>query len=498
MAILGSSVPRLFTEPLRELTPETSYGFRVIEFARDVLKTPLDPWQEFVVIHGGELLEDGITPRFRQLLVCVPRQQGKTHLLTVLSLFWLFVEKLPLILGTSNKLESAKEAWSKAVQMAQDTPELDRFVDAVLRGNNDVHMRTDWGSKYKIAAANRGGGRGLSIDRLIIDEVREQRDWLAYNAAIPAMNARPQAQAWFISNMGDDASVVLNSLREDALAGLDQRLGLIEWSAEPGSDIEDPDAWAAAMPNLGGPRNDISAIEGMARRAKVNGGTEEASFRTEMLCERVRALDAAVDPRAWLDATTDITLDAAARNRVSLCLDLSPDAQHATLCAAVEVDGLVHVEIVEAWEGWETAKQLRTELPVIVARIKPRTLGWFPYGPGAVLLADLGKSRHLPSTVKVEEIRGQVSAVCMGFAEAVKSGTIRHPADQLLDAHVLQAERLRSGDQWKFSRKGQGHCDAAYAAAGACHLARTVQAPKSTRVIVSSEVRAYMASSGAI
>src|SRR5689334_19115868 len=93
----GSVTPRLWTRPLRPLTPGTSYGFAVIDFARDVLGTPLDPWQQWVVIHAGELLEDG-RPRFRTVLLLVARQQGKTTLLKVLSLFWLYVECHPLIL----------------------------------------------------------------------------------------------------------------------------------------------------------------------------------------------------------------------------------------------------------------------------------------------------------------------------------------------------------------------------------------------------------------
>src|SRR3954463_6298283 len=87
--ILGRIEPRVFTPPMRELTPETSYGFDVIAFARDVLNRPLDPWQEFVVIHACELLEDG-RPRFRKVLVIVSRQQGKTELGVVLTLYWLF------------------------------------------------------------------------------------------------------------------------------------------------------------------------------------------------------------------------------------------------------------------------------------------------------------------------------------------------------------------------------------------------------------------------
>jgi phage terminase large subunit-like protein len=49
-----------------------------------VLRQPLDPWQQWVAIHIGELQPDG-RPRFRQALIIVARQNGKTHLCKVLA-----------------------------------------------------------------------------------------------------------------------------------------------------------------------------------------------------------------------------------------------------------------------------------------------------------------------------------------------------------------------------------------------------------------------------
>src|SRR6266508_4474084 len=120
---LGRTEPRLFTPPLRRLTRSTSYGFAVDDFARDTLRMPLDPWQRWAVIHGGEVLPDG-RPRFRTLLVLVARQAGKTHLLMTLALFWLFVERWPMTLGTSTLLEYAREAWDGARTLACEVEEL--------------------------------------------------------------------------------------------------------------------------------------------------------------------------------------------------------------------------------------------------------------------------------------------------------------------------------------------------------------------------------------
>ena len=87
----GKETPRLFTKPLRELTPETSLGFEVIDLARVILGLELFPWQKWLLIHALELNEDG-TYRFRKLCILVGRQNSKTTLLTVLCLYWLYVD----------------------------------------------------------------------------------------------------------------------------------------------------------------------------------------------------------------------------------------------------------------------------------------------------------------------------------------------------------------------------------------------------------------------
>lgn len=484
--VRGRVEPRLWTPPLRDLTPATSFGFDVIEFARDVLRAPLDPWQEWLAIHAGELLDDG-RPRFRKVLSLAARQNGKTHLPVILSLFWQFVEGVPMVLGTSTKLDYAKESWSKAVRLAEGCTDLDGLRPKRWKRetNGETESWTSEGARYKIAASNAEGGRSLTVHRLILDELRQHHDYSAWDAAVPAGNAVRDFQAWALSNAGDDRSVVLNDLRESALGFLDAgtgdyRLGIFEWSADDDADPEDPAALAQANPNLG-TRLDPEALLGDAARAVAKGGQALTGFKTESMCIRVKMLDPAIDPGAWRRCL-DVGDLSGLRNRVALALDVAPDGLHATLtAAAVLADGRVRVEPVKAWEGPAASARLRRELPGLVARVRPQVVGWFPTGPAAALAADLGKREGRrdwpPPGVTVSEVRGDVAAVCMGFAELVTAGQVAHSDDPLLNAHVGGAERLKRGDVWVFSRKGEGHVDAVYAAAAAAHLARTMPPP---------------------
>lgn len=445
---------------------------------------PLDPWERWAVIHLGELLSDG-RPRFRVVLILVARQNGKTYLAKVLSLYWMFIEQVPLVLGTSTNRDYAKAVWRELCDFVQDNAILAAELGPkpVWSAAGSEELVTAAGAKYKIAATNRRAGRSLTVHRLMLDELREHPHWHAWNAATNAMNAVPDAQAIAISNQGDDTSVVLDSLHTSAMEFIetgvgDPRLGLFEWSAPRGADPTDLGALAAANPNLGY-RIDPDALIGAGMRAKAAGGAELAGFRTEVMCQRVHLLDPAIDPDAWELRGTDRPVDLAGhRRRVALCVDVALDGSHATLAAAAVLDDRrVHLEIVAAWDGFGCTKALRDDLPGLVARLRPRVIGWFPAGPAAAVAADLADRGHRgwpPRRVAVEEIKGDVAPVCMGFAEAVTAGDVVHPDDPMLNQHVGSAQRLWRGDVWVFGRKGASPIDGAYSAAGAVHLARTL------------------------
>jgi hypothetical protein len=430
------------------------------------------------------------------VLVLVARQAGKTTLLRVLSLFWLFVERQRLILGTSTNRDYARLSWLEAVEQATGNEWLAAEVarNGVRKSNGDEELRTVDGCRYRIAASNRRGGRSLTIRRLILDELREHATWDAWNASTNAMNAVPAGQAWAITNQGDDTSVVLDALREPAVAALEQPaaadpdaddLGLFEWSAPDGSSPVDLAALAQANPNLGRGRTTARALLGAGRRALRAGGDELAGYRTEVMCMRVHRRNPALDPDRWAAAGTDTPVSLAEhRRRVALCLDLALDGSHATVVACAVLDGVAHVEVVASWDSTEqrsAAAAVRAELPALVGRIRPRVVGWYPKGPAAAIAAALasrrGRDRWPPRGVDVVEIGEELPAVCMGMAELLVADQVRQPRDRVLDQHTEQAERHAVGDRWVFVRRGSRPIDGAYALAGAVHLARTIPAP---------------------
>jgi hypothetical protein len=435
--------------------------------------TPLLPWQRWAAIHALETVPGGAF-RFRVVLVLVSRQNGKSHLGRAVTLWRMYIENARLILGVAQDVSLAREQWQMCIDAINDSPDLRAELEAVRRVNGDEQFRLASGSRYKIAASNRSAGRGLSIDQLNIDELREQRNWDAWSALSKTTMARRNSQIWCMSNAGDDESVVLNQLRDAALARRDPGIGIFEWSAPDGCELDDPKAWAQANPALG-----LTVSEAAIRSAMATDPPNV--FRTEVLCQRVDQLDGAIDLAAWKACADPAGTMEGLRDRIVLCFDVAPDGAHATLAAAAQLDdGRARTEIVRAWKTTDAA---RAELPELIDRIRPQAVVWYPTGPAAAFAPMLRPDPRLHSRAQYTELTGmKVAEACQGLADLAIARRVVHNADPLLDSHVSAAQKTPSGDGWRFTRKGEGHVDAAYAAAGAVYVALTMPVVQRARI----------------
>jgi len=470
--LIGRTQPRLFTPPLRPLSARTSRGYEVVAFA-EMIGEPLFPWQQWLVKHALELNPDG-TYRFRTVLVLVARQSGKSKVKRLVSLWRLYLGGGRTVLGTAQDVALAREQMNLAKASIHNCADLRDEWGGERNVNGDemfwlqppgVPAGTPREAlpRYLIRATNRQAGRGLSVDELNIDELREQRDWLAWSALSKTTMAQPNAQIWALSNAGDDESVVLNQLRDAALAGRDPSIGLFEWSAPDGCELDDPRAWQQANPGLG----HVISVE--AIRSALGTDPPEV-FRTEVLCQRVDHLDAAVDASAWKACADAQGSLRGQKDRIAACFDVAPDGAHATLAAAAVLgDGRVRVQVIKAWRSTDDA---RFQLAGVLDELAPVQFAWYPSGPAAALAPIL---RARPNSLELTGAK--VGEACQGLADLATSRQVVQPGDPLLDAHIAGAAKLHTGDGWRFTRRGAGHCDAAYAAAGAAYLAQTMPAP---------------------
>ena len=372
----GSTEPRIFTPPLRKLTPETSLGFAVIEFAMDVLDVRLLPAQEWLFIHALEIIGDFDTGwyfRFRTVLVLMARQQGKTMMSEILALFFLYALGVQLIIGTSTNLDAAEEVWDGVVDIAETNEELAEEIEDIKRSSGRKTITLSGRRRYRIAAANRKGARGKSGDLILLDELREHQDFSAWSAVTKTTMARPNAIVWCMSNAGDGSSVVLRNLRMKAHKKLgdpdginrdagntmiqyeeledfdDDTLGLFEWSAHPDAVITDRDEWALANPSLG---YGFVTERSLASACATDPPDE---FKTECLCQWVTTTVTPPFPVDSWDAGKDENSTIAKDSPLWWGVDVSSDRAHASIAVCgMRPDGAWHVELVEyrSGTGW--------------------------------------------------------------------------------------------------------------------------------------------------
>lgn len=366
----GITEPRLATPPLRPLTSETSLGFEVIEFALVVLGVVLYPWQRALLIRALELNADG-TYRFRRVIVLVARQQGKTTLASVLAAWWLFVDSArhpdrvpPLkfkVVGVAQNLDIAREPWAVVKLWCDPKPDTEEEAELAIADLQDATARvSDTNGKEAIIARSRAhyeiraakNARGKPAARVLMDEMREQADWRAWNAVSQTAKSFFNGMLIGFSNAGDASAVVLRKQRDAALAdlkewksyvgagiqsaeefanGRDTSLGLFEWSAEDGCAKDDVEAILQANPSIG-----YSSMTVASALADIRGMTD-AGYRTEVLCQFVTAMvDSYIDVNDWTDMQVAIAAVKIPKGaRTVWGIDTSADRKKTWISAAV-------------------------------------------------------------------------------------------------------------------------------------------------------------------
>ena len=450
--LVGRETPRIYTPPLRELTPETSYGFSVIEFARDVLHVELFPWQRWFCVHALEANEDGGF-RFRRVVLLVGRQNGKSTVAQVIVLWALFVLGVGLVLGTAQDLDTSEETWEGAVSLVEESDELRPMLDKVVRVNGKKELRVDGGHRYKVAAATRRGGRGKTGDVVLMDELREHLNWEAWGAVTKTTNARPNALILCMSNAGDSFSVVLRHLRymahmalgdpdgwcaatgdvgdhdeDEDEAGEDTTLGIFEWSAPPNCSKWDREGWRMANPSMGHTITERVIASDAAT-------DDERIFRTEDLCQWVETIREEPFPEGAWDAGTDPDSRVAEGSELAWGIDVSGDRTHTSIAVAGwRPDGRPHVEVVAYRAGmtWPIT-WLADRAPRYGNRIR---LAWQGRGTPVSSMAD--ELSEIPG-VEPHEVEGRdLAAWCGRMWDGVSACLPESDSDALPLAHVPQ------------------------------------------------------------
>jgi len=308
----------------------------------------------------------------------------------------------------------------------------------------------------------------MGVDELVLDEIREHKDYTAWSAASKTVNGRPRPQRLLLSNAGEDDSKVLNDFREKYLEGGDLRSGIMEWSAGHCQELNCRICWSQANPAM----NRTYPEEQIESDLKTD---PPAIFRTEVLCQRVPSLTSWIDKEAWNALGDPAGSMLPYRGKVTAGIDVSEDG-HVTMGIAMRLPD--ETERLAIAGHWETTEAARTALPELIKKIRPRAIGLAPGPAVAVVSSAIKKSRPTPKILTTGELAESAS----GLVDKVKSRQVLHPEDALLTSQALAAQKKAAGDSFRFDRT-DGNVDAISAVAIAAWNARNIPVKRNLEVI---------------
>jgi hypothetical protein len=423
-------------------------GGRVGEIAA-MLGTPLMPWQQHVADVALEVDPASGRLVYREVVLTVPRQSGKTTLmLAVMVHRALGFGRRQRIIYTAQSRLKARQKWEdEHVVVLEASPLRSLFTVRRQIGQEAIRWRN--GSLHGLEAPSDDAAHGDVLDLGAIDEAFAQEDGRVEQGMKPAMITRTSPQLWIFSTAGTHKSVYLREKVEAgrlaAEAGINSGVGYFEWSALADADPGDPATWYGCMPALGrtareeAVRADFQSMKlSEFRRAYLNQWPDEAP--DEWMVIGRDAWTALADPRS----------DVAPGAKVAFAADITPDRTAGSVAVAGRrADGLLHVQTaVDAKSG---TSWMAPELIRLAGQYQPCAVVVDGAGEAGSLIAPL----EAAGVEVVKPTLREATQACGQFYEMVTdSRALRHHDEPVLNAALAGARQRAISDAWLWARKG--------------------------------------------
>ena len=441
----GVQTPRIHSK----LNDLPSKGQEMIDFA-DQVGIQLMDWQKFVAIHAHKVKEDDRWAT-NEVGLLLSRQNGKSTFMMLRILTGMFVWGEGLQLASAHRLTTSLETFRQIVALIEEHPALDKEVKKIRWQHGAEEIELFGNRRFVVKAAN-NAARGLSKPETIhMDELREYKDEDAWSSMRYSMMSAKNPQVWVYSSAGDQHSVILNKLRERALASAttNDPIGWFEWSAEPDAPILLPSgeinwsAFAQANPSLG------ITIHPDNIKAAINDPPD--IVKTELLTMWVDTINSAIDPQKWSMCQIDaIPLDP--EQPTWLGLDLSPDRKFGALVAAQRLSGeRFYVQLLHTWSNDYSLNDLAVanDIAPYVRKYNTQTVAFSKRTSMAVA------SRLSSAGIQTTDMDGAIYAEsCDRWLGAINSHRLQHSGQEELTQQTLSAAKLPYGDgSWIIGRR---------------------------------------------
>lgn len=403
----------------------------------------LDGWQQAVLHALTELYPEGHERagqlRYRQVIIALGRQNGKTELAAALGLLFMLHVDGGYVVGIASTAEQARLVYRRAMRVISNNNALVKRFEALTETRG---IRAKGGGQWELKAAKSAALQGIPIDLSITDEVHLVPKELWYDL-LNGTGGRPNTLVVGITTAGDDNSELLKELYTNAEDSPDERFGYFIWESPEAVVPEDDETLAqylrAANPALAAGRLDEANV-----MADVRAMPPADAIRYR-LNRFVSATSSFISPDQWR-ACLRAADESFPEGRPVFAVDRTPDWSHASVVASIQDEsGFVHSEVVASVVSPELDRL--EALCVDLAAHRPACYAVDGYG-----LKELGsrlKRRGLPVlTLSQGDI---VSASSMGFAK-IRQRRLKAADDPLIMAQLPRTARKNVGTGFRVSR----------------------------------------------
>ena len=395
-------------------------------------------------------------PYYRKVVVTVPRQSGKTTLDLAASLDRLIATATPrrCVYTAQTGKDARKKFLTEQVPMLRtskglwgarptEKPRGDGLITNLRLRAGEEGLDFKNGSMLFIESSSEQAGHGGTVHKATLDEIWADHDMSRPQSLSPSMITVDEAQLWMYSTAGNARSVLFNTEqrrgRRAVDQGLDSGVAYFEWSAPPGSDIDDEELWWSTMPALGY----TQSIEAMRaeREAFDDPESEEGpdGFRRAYLNIPTVGAVSEIPMDKWEKVTGD---NVVLVDPVVLALEVTIDRDAGSLAAA---DDLGQIELLMNAAG--TAWCVDAAANAALAQNAPVFIDGG--GPAAVFIEPLRQRGVTVVVLKLDEF----AAACGGLYDAVLNRTIAVRDSPRLDEAIAAAVKRKVGQRWTWARQ---------------------------------------------
>lgn len=441
--------PTLWTKPLS--ADFKSDGPWLREFCDKYIKTfddkpfELEDWQADLIDALLERYPDDWPVvklrgrlRYRQAVISMGRQNGKSVIGAVLGLYGLFQQGGAYVIGLASNRKQADIVFARVKQIIDKHPQLSRrFKTTHTRGIT----RLDKPGVYEAMPAKADALQGIPVTLCLFDEVHLCPEDM-WDAMVLGTTAQADAMVLGITTAGDDSSVLLTRLYDqgqEATEADDSRFGFFLWEAPADCRLDDPEALMDANPALASGRLDLDVVlEGIR-------GMPEDEARRYRFNQFQKGSGTWLPMAMWHKSTGAVIPQV--QGKVIFAVERTPSWEFATITANyADDDGTVHTKMV--------------------ASIRKPNLEWLLH------ICKLLNNRHWPMRFVMDkyvlgdladELRKQgipvhaynLTEINMASETAyalIATGKVKHNSDALLAQQMPFAEKKTTGDAWRVMR----------------------------------------------